>query len=68
MKKGATHHVEIIADPRILAEFDAMEKNWRRPGGSYHIQLGHSATSFESDTSVDLPAATFSARRSHASP
>ncbi|MBB6248522.1 beta-glucosidase [Rhodanobacter sp. A1T4] len=68
LKKGATQHVEIIADPHILAEFDATEKNWRRPGGSYHIQLGHSATSFESDTSVDLPAATFSARRSHASP
>jgi beta-glucosidase len=68
LKKGATQHVEIIADPRILAEFDATQKNWRRPAGSYQVQLGHSATSFEGEASVDLPAATFSVRRSRASP
>jgi len=68
LKKGATQHVEIIADARILAAFDGKQKNWRRLGGSYRIQLGHSATSFEGEASVELPPASFSVRRSRASP
>jgi len=68
LKEGATQHVEITADPWILAAFNGQQKNWQRPAGSYRIQLGHSATSVDGETSVELPAASFSVRRSRASP
>ncbi len=68
LNKGETRHVEITADPRILSTFDAGHKDWRRPAGSYRIELGHSATDIEGKASVELPAATTSVRRSPASP
>jgi beta-glucosidase len=68
LKKSETRHVEITADPWLLATFDGEQKNWQRPGGRYRVELGHSATSFEGEASVELPAASFSVHRSRASP
>jgi beta-glucosidase len=56
LKAGEMRHVEIIADSRILANYDSTQHAWLRPAGRYHVQLGHSAASFEGDGSIDLPA------------
>ena len=65
-------YLGITAEERILAvlpfSFDASAKTWRRPAGRFHLQLGHSATSFDGDASIELPAATLSVRRSPARP
>jgi beta-glucosidase len=68
LKKGETRHMEITADPRLLLTFDAGANTWRRPAGRFHLQLGHSATSFAGDATIALPATTVSVRRSRASP
>lgn len=56
LKAGETRHVEITADPRILASYDSKQHAWLRPAGRYQLQLGHSAASFEGDGSIELPA------------
>lgn len=68
LDKGEVRHLRISADPRLLLRFDTAAHTWRRPAGRYQVQLGHSATSFEGDATVALPAATVSVRRSPASP
>lgn len=68
LKKGQTQQVKVDVDARILEAFDPTEKNWQRPAGRYAIEVGHSAGAFDGTASVELPAATFSVRRSRASP
>jgi beta-glucosidase len=57
VQPGETKHVEIVADPRILAAFDPARHSLQRPAGSFGLQLGHSATAFEGETTITLPAA-----------
>ena len=56
LKAGETGHVEIAADPRILASYDSAQHEWQRAAGRYQLQLGHSSSSFEGSAMVDLPA------------
>jgi beta-glucosidase len=52
LKPGETRHVEITAEPRVLADFT--DNGWRIAGGTYQVQVGHTATSFEGEASVQL--------------
>ncbi len=61
LKPGQSAHLEVTADPRLLVNFDASGQQWQRPGGSYQLQLGHSATSFQGQGSVTLPKASWPA-------
>ncbi|QEE24242.1 glycosyl hydrolase [Rhodanobacter glycinis] len=61
LKPGQSAHLEVTADPRLLVNFDASGQQWQRPSGSYQLQLGHSATSFQGQGSVTLPKASWPA-------
>ena len=56
LKAGETRHVEIAADPHILANYDSATHAWLRPAGHYQLQLGHSSSSFEGNSSIELQA------------
>ncbi|WP_158753502.1 glycoside hydrolase family 3 protein [Dyella sp. S184] len=56
LKAGETRHLEITADPRILANYDATTHLWLRSAGHYQLQLGHSSSSFEGNSSIELQA------------
>ncbi|MEP6896917.1 MAG: beta-glucosidase [Rhodanobacter sp.] len=58
LKPGETRHVEITAAPRLLADYDEARRQWQRPAGSYRLQLGHSASTFEGETAIELPASS----------
>ncbi|MDE3072056.1 MAG: glycoside hydrolase family 3 C-terminal domain-containing protein, partial [Pseudomonadota bacterium] len=57
LKPGQSAHLEVVADPRLLINFDSAHQRWQRPAGSYLLQLGHSATVFEGQGFVTLPKA-----------
>jgi beta-glucosidase len=56
LKPGETRQVEITASPRLLADYDEAKRQWQRPAGTYRLQLGHSASTFEGETTIALPA------------
>ena len=41
---GAAREVSIVADPRVLADFDAKTRRWVVRAGTYRIEVSHSAT------------------------
>jgi len=59
LKPGQSAHLEVVADPRLLTNFDSAHQRWQRPAGSYLLQLGHSATFFQGQGSVTLPKAAW---------
>ncbi|MDE3071700.1 MAG: glycoside hydrolase family 3 protein [Pseudomonadota bacterium] len=61
LKPGQSAHLQVVADPRLLADFDGTNQRWQRPAGSYLLQLGHSATLFQGQGAVMLPQATWPA-------
>ncbi|WP_329741599.1 beta-glucosidase family protein [Dyella sp. A6] len=61
LKPGQSAHLQVAADPRLLVNFDSARQEWQRPAGSYLLQLGHSATSFQGQDHVTLAAATWPA-------
>jgi beta-glucosidase len=61
LEPGQSAHLEVVADPRLLADFDGADQRWQRPAGSYLLQLGHSATLFQGQDSVTLPQAAWPA-------
>jgi len=61
LKPGQSAHLTVNADPRLLADFDGKGQHWQRPAGSYRLQLGHSATSFQGSGDIDLTAAMWPA-------
>ena len=61
LRPGQSAQLEVVADPRLLADFDGADQRWQRPAGSYLLQLGHSATHFQGQGSVTLPQATWPA-------
>jgi beta-glucosidase len=54
LKPGESREVELTADPRLLARFDAKVGAWRIGGGVYRIALGDSADRFELDAGTTL--------------
>jgi beta-glucosidase len=52
---GQSKHVEVVADPRLLARFDTTRNGWHVAAGNYSIHLGHSATALDGETGVSLP-------------
>lgn len=66
LRPGQSAHLTVTADPRLLVDFDVHGQRWQRPAGSYQLQLGHSATSFQGDGQVALPAASWAANASPA--
>ena len=58
---GQSAHLQVVADPRLLTNFDGAHQRWERPAGSYLLQLGHSATAFQGQGAVTLPKATWAA-------
>ena len=61
LQPGQSAHLTVTADPRLLVDFDVHGQRWQRPAGSYQLQLGHSATSFQGDGRVTLAAASWAA-------
>jgi beta-glucosidase len=61
LKPGQSAHLTVTADPRLLVNFDGRGQQWQRPAGSYLLQLGHSATSFQGEGKLTLTAATWPA-------
>jgi len=61
LKPGQSAHLQVTADPRLLVNFDSARQQWQRPSGSYLLQLGHSATTFQGQGHVTLAAATWPA-------
>jgi beta-glucosidase len=61
LKPGQSAQLTVTADPRLLVNFDSRDQRWRRPAGTYLLQLGHSATSFQGQGKVTLTAATWPA-------
>ncbi len=53
LKPGATASVELRVDPRLLGVF--RDGGWRIAGGTYKVQLGHSAADLPLEASVNLP-------------
>lgn len=66
LKPGQSAHLTVTADPRLLVNFDVRDQRWQQLAGSYQLQLGHSATSFQGDGKVTLPAANWAADASPA--
>ena len=61
LKPAESAHLTVTADPRLLVNFDSHDQRWQRPAGAYLLQLGHSATSFQGEGKVTLPAASWPA-------
>ncbi len=59
LKPGQSAHLQVVADPRLLTNFDGTHQRWQRPAGSYLLQLGHSATVFQGQGSVTLTKAAW---------
>ncbi|MDE2184269.1 MAG: glycoside hydrolase family 3 C-terminal domain-containing protein [Alphaproteobacteria bacterium] len=58
LKPGASKHVTVTLDPRLLASFDTAAHVWRVAAGDYTISLGDSATSISSTTMLHLDEST----------
>jgi beta-glucosidase len=43
LEPGATRQVQLVADPRLLASFDATAGRWRIEGGPYEVTLAQAA-------------------------
>lgn len=54
-----TRQVEITAEPRLLARYDADAGAWAIDAGTYRIALSHSAMHEAADTEVELSASSF---------
>jgi beta-glucosidase len=44
LKPGETRRVSIVAEPRTLADYDPVQRQWRIAAGDYALVLGRSAT------------------------
>jgi beta-glucosidase len=59
---GASRHVSLKIDPRLLAVFDAGTQRWRRKAGTYELWLGSSSADLPVSITVRLSAWQHSAR------
>jgi beta-glucosidase len=58
LKPGETRRVTLIAEPRIVADYDVTLPGWRIAGGSYRVALARNATDRATVTTVRLDPAT----------
>ncbi|HJR14178.1 MAG TPA: glycoside hydrolase family 3 C-terminal domain-containing protein [Rhodanobacteraceae bacterium] len=61
LKPDQSAHLTITADPRLLVNFDSRSQQWQRPAGTWLLQLGHSATSFEGEGKMTVTAVAWPA-------
>jgi beta-glucosidase len=59
LNPGESKRVSVVADPRLLARFDAKADRWRISAGRHRIALGKSAGDLSLHTDVNLAARTF---------
>ncbi|HEY3890223.1 MAG TPA: glycoside hydrolase family 3 C-terminal domain-containing protein, partial [Caulobacteraceae bacterium] len=52
LEPGETHTVTIIAEPRLLADYDVAAAGWRRPEGLFEVAIGSSATALSLHATV----------------
>jgi len=57
LKPGERREVEIVADPRLLAEYDTELPGWRIRGGEVRVSVGDNAGDIRLETSARLEAA-----------
>ena len=58
LKPGERASAKIIADPRLLADFDTAARRWQVPAGDYEIALARSAEDIVAKASAQIQAAT----------
>jgi beta-glucosidase len=56
LEPGASAHVAIKADPRLLGEFDETAHGWRINAGQYRVAIGKSATDLQIEGAAVLHA------------
>jgi beta-glucosidase len=59
LKPGESRRVEIVADPRLLADYDTATGKWRVQRGTYSVALGRSATDVVSSQRVIVKSSVF---------
>lgn len=52
---GQSKQVTVVADPRLLAKFDASVQEWIVPSGNYVVEVGESAAAIKLQHTVKLP-------------
>ncbi len=58
LKPGQATRVTLVAEPRILADYDPALPGWRIAGGRYRVALAHDATDRTLVSSATVTAAT----------
>ncbi len=58
LEPGQTTRVTLVAEPRILADYDPALPGWRIAGGRYRVALAHDATDRTLVSSATVTAAT----------
>ena len=58
LQPGETRHVEIKADPRLIARFDTAAHGWRVQAGAYRVVLGTSSADEAAVATADLSVRT----------
>ena len=59
LKPGEKRRVTIVAEPRLLATFDASRHAWRMADGAYQVSAGDSSAALGQSVSIHLPAREF---------
>ncbi|QEO10818.1 glycoside hydrolase family 3 protein [Protaetiibacter larvae] len=54
LEPGASATIELVADPRLLADYDTAAGTWHIAGGEYGVAVGRSAVDFESASTVRI--------------
>ena len=55
LKPGETRRVSIVAEPKTLADYDPVQRQWRIAAGDYELVLGRSATQAAASVPLRLP-------------
>ena len=58
LKPGESRHLTIVADPRLLAQFDTAAQIWHIAAGDYAVGLGSSSADTKAIATAHLDAAT----------
>jgi beta-glucosidase len=59
LEPGEISRIELVADPRLLARFDAARRQWRIDAGTYTVALSHAADAPVEHKSVRLEGRLF---------
>ena len=58
LRPGARRTLGVVADPRLLADFDAAKDDWAIPAGVYELALGSASDSLKLRAGVTISAQT----------